>query len=197
MPLSDGHGSGPAIAAHGDSFHLSQSSIATDPLGLYPVQNPPPLPVDESTFQQNPPIPGYYSDQLREHEPRYAHQPQFMLGPPTSSDQSLVPYGPNLLDMSNSPPVPSQEIVSPDGLCQYSMVADPGLVETVSPEGCDAPLYEQHSNYDILLPNQRGGKRGPFKDPSLREQTAMTRKTGSCIRCRMQRIRVSVVPRSR
>lgn len=47
------------------------------------------------------------------------------------------------------------------------------------------------SNFDILLPNQRGGKRGPFKDPSLREQTAQTRKIGSCIRCRMQRIRVS------
>ena len=49
---------------------------------------------------------------------------------------------------------------------------------------------EQPSNFDILLPNQRGGKRGPFKDPGLREQTAQTRKMGSCIRCRMQRIRV-------
>ncbi|KHO00008.1 uncharacterized protein MAM_01931 [Metarhizium album ARSEF 1941] len=35
----------------------------------------------------------------------------------------------------------------------------------------------------------RGGKRGPFRDPNLREQTAQTRKIGSCIRCRMQRIR--------
>ena len=34
-------------------------------------------------------------------------------------------------------------------------------------------------------------KRGPFKDPDLREKTAFTRKMGSCIRCRMQRIRVS------
>lgn len=37
----------------------------------------------------------------------------------------------------------------------------------------------------------RSGKRGPFKDPLLRKQTAQTRKRGSCIRCRMQRIRVS------
>jgi hypothetical protein len=51
---------------------------------------------------------------------------------------------------------------------------------------------EQLLSYDILHPNQRGGKRGPFKDPNLREQTAQTRKMGSCIRCRMQRIRVSV-----
>lgn len=34
-------------------------------------------------------------------------------------------------------------------------------------------------------------KRGPFKDPQKRIKTAQTRKMGSCIRCRMQRIRVS------
>lgn len=33
-------------------------------------------------------------------------------------------------------------------------------------------------------------KRGPFKDQDQREKTALTRKMGSCIRCRMQRIRV-------
>ncbi|KAG6122756.1 hypothetical protein E4U13_001292 [Claviceps humidiphila] len=49
-------------------------------------------------------------------------------------------------------------------------------------------FYPQ-SSFDFLLPSQRGGKRGPFRDPTLREQTALTRKIGSCIRCRMQRIR--------
>lgn len=34
-------------------------------------------------------------------------------------------------------------------------------------------------------------RRGPFKDQDSREKTALTRKMGSCIRCRMQRIRVS------
>ena len=34
-------------------------------------------------------------------------------------------------------------------------------------------------------------KRGPFKDQDSREKTALTRKMGSCIRCRMQRIRAS------
>jgi hypothetical protein len=37
-------------------------------------------------------------------------------------------------------------------------------------------------------------KRGPFKDQDSREKTALTRKMGSCIRCRMQRIRVSSNP---
>lgn len=44
-----------------------------------------------------------------------------------------------------------------------------------------------------FFPPQRTlpAKRGPFKDQDQREKTARTRKIGSCIRCRMQRIRVS------
>ncbi|UNI14894.1 hypothetical protein JDV02_001474 [Purpureocillium takamizusanense] len=58
----------------------------------------------------------------------------------------------------------------------------------------EAPM--QPSSFDILLPDQRGGgKRGPFKDAKLREQTAQTRRTGSCIRCRMQRIRCESDPK--
>ena len=36
-------------------------------------------------------------------------------------------------------------------------------------------------------------RRGPFKDNEQRLATARTRKKGSCVRCRMQRIRVSTV----
>jgi hypothetical protein len=35
-------------------------------------------------------------------------------------------------------------------------------------------------------------KRGPFQDPQLREQTSDTRKLKACVRCRMQKIRVSI-----
>jgi hypothetical protein len=35
-------------------------------------------------------------------------------------------------------------------------------------------------------------KRGPFQDQQLREQTSDTRKLKACVRCRMQKIRVSV-----
>ncbi|RDA89737.1 hypothetical protein CP533_1053 [Ophiocordyceps camponoti-saundersi (nom. inval.)] len=58
----------------------------------------------------------------------------------------------------------------------------------------DASDAHPSSSFDVILPDQRGGKRGPFKDPKLREQTAQTRKTGSCIRCRMQRIRCESDP---
>lgn len=50
-------------------------------------------------------------------------------------------------------------------------------------------MEQMRPDFDVLFPMQRGGKRGPFRDPNLREQTAQTRKIGSCIRCRMQRIR--------
>ncbi|AEO53179.1 hypothetical protein MYCTH_2294181 [Thermothelomyces thermophilus ATCC 42464] len=47
-----------------------------------------------------------------------------------------------------------------------------------------------------FFPAQRTApvKRGPFKDQDSREKTALTRKMGSCIRCRMQRIRCNLDP---
>lgn len=50
----------------------------------------------------------------------------------------------------------------------------------------------QGSGLEVVLPNHKppSTKRGPFKNPEKRQQTAHVRKIGSCIRCRMQRIRV-------
>lgn len=47
----------------------------------------------------------------------------------------------------------------------------------------------------VVFPHQRAPRatRGPFKNNVDREKTARTRKLGSCIRCRMQRIRVSLL----
>ncbi|KAK4191761.1 hypothetical protein QBC35DRAFT_512245 [Podospora australis] len=41
----------------------------------------------------------------------------------------------------------------------------------------------------VLAPHKGPSKRKAFSDPELRAKTAQTRKLGSCIRCRMQRIR--------
>ncbi|KJZ78316.1 hypothetical protein HIM_02354 [Hirsutella minnesotensis 3608] len=76
------------------------------------------------------------------------------------------------------------------GLIPARVMADQGPLVTWG----DLSMPSQPTNFDILLPDQRGGKRGPFKDPKLREQTAQTRRTGSCIRCRMQRIRCESDP---
>lgn len=40
-------------------------------------------------------------------------------------------------------------------------------------------------------PKKISGRRGPFKDDQERAQTKLTRRLGACIRCRLQKIRVS------
>ncbi|KAJ9142120.1 Tetratricopeptide repeat domain containing protein [Pleurostoma richardsiae] len=65
-------------------------------------------------------------------------------------------------------------------------------VETTSPGHAGrVDLQSRTSGLDVVFPNQRPppAKRGPFKTHMARQQTAHTRKIGSCIRCRMQRIR--------
>lgn len=52
-------------------------------------------------------------------------------------------------------------------------------------------LQDESSTLDFPPHKTAPVKRGPFKDQDSREKTALTRKMGSCIRCRMQRIRVS------
>ncbi|EAA34527.3 hypothetical protein NCU03248 [Neurospora crassa OR74A] len=62
----------------------------------------------------------------------------------------------------------------------------------------DAIRYEiqQRSSAFDMFPQSRtiSARRGPFKNHDQREQTAHTRKIGSCIRCRMQRIRCNLDP---
>lgn len=54
-------------------------------------------------------------------------------------------------------------------------------------------MHTQSRELDFVPPNQRPppARRGPFRNQHDREKTAETRRIGSCIRCRMQRIRVS------
>lgn len=72
---------------------------------------------------------------------------------------------------------------------------------THTPHGFVSPDTAHPYFYPLVLQGDEGSgmiqsqkptptKRGPFKDKEKRDQTAATRKMGSCIRCRMQRIRV-------
>lgn len=56
-------------------------------------------------------------------------------------------------------------------------------------------LAQQGNGLEVVMPNQKPPitKRGPFRNQEKRKQTAHVRKIGSCIRCRMQRIRVSEI----
>ncbi|KAM4059049.1 hypothetical protein HRG_008080 [Hirsutella rhossiliensis] len=97
---------------------------------------------------------------------------------------TLGPHSASLQSMARCPDV-----------SQFGMMAVGGVADQAPLGNWSEPSVSlQPSNFDILLPDQRGGKRGPFRDPKLRQQTAQTRRTGSCIRCRMQRIRCESDP---
>ncbi|KAI0409584.1 hypothetical protein F4802DRAFT_614247 [Xylaria palmicola] len=59
-----------------------------------------------------------------------------------------------------------------------------------------ARVHTQSRELDFVPSNQRPppARRGPFRNPHDRERTAETRRIGSCIRCRMQRIRCETNP---
>lgn len=60
-------------------------------------------------------------------------------------------------------------------------------------------VVSQGHSLEVVLPSHKppSTKRGPFKNQEKRQQTAHVRKIGSCIRCRMQRIRVGEMIRRR
>jgi hypothetical protein len=139
-----------------------------------------------------------FPDQLVKQEPGLVSSPIFDHGSTMPSNQTQASYAFNGLDASVAQTMQPPG-VSPDSGMSTAMIMSPGSRFDAAFHGpwTNTNVQVQHSNFDILLPNQRGGKRGPFRDPNLREQTAQTRKIGSCIRCRMQRIRVGALSRSR
>lgn len=94
-----------------------------------------------------------------------------------------------------TPPPLSHRTTYGDAPAHYDTVhgrADPDSLLTGGPEVLEMPA---RSDFGVVYnPHQRtpSARRGPFKDHEKREKTAHTRRIGSCIRCRMQRIRVSL-----
>ncbi|KAL7937817.1 hypothetical protein V8C35DRAFT_320526 [Trichoderma chlorosporum] len=109
---------------------------------------------------------------------------------PIDANTSPLLYGPDPLLPLVQPPLVTIEPTSPEVYARYDTSATQNLPQpAVSEEKSSTSGQKPDTNPDNLQPTQRNGKRGPFRDQSLREQTAQTRKMGSCIRCRMQRIR--------
>jgi hypothetical protein len=88
---------------------------------------------------------------------------------------------------------------------QYDMLRGYGASDPPMDGSQQALTVDRQAKPDLddVNPHQRtaAAKRGKFMDPAVRERTAYTRRIGSCIRCRMQRIRVrcspGMVPRTR
>ena len=97
-----------------------------------------------------------------------------------------------------APPAPCTTM----GLVQEAVLVPRTAIE-VHYQNCNGPVsqneklaesYADEAGLDVAvqpLPKPPAARRGPFKNQNDRLRTAQTRRDGSCIRCRMQRIRVS------
>ncbi|CAN8099776.1 unnamed protein product [Discula destructiva] len=105
---------------------------------------------------------------------RQLNSPHHVPGPVQADPGS---YNPHTMDRYQTP--------------SYGAISAHGFVPPGAMHVSYYPLVSQGANLPVVAPNQKPEptKRGPFSDPEKRARTAMTRKIGSCIRCRMQRIR--------
>ncbi|CEI64192.1 hypothetical protein FVEN_g9033 [Fusarium venenatum] len=192
MPSSEAYDNTVLSTGPQPSYHYQQPELNVTPLVTFPLipdQTPlaEPLMSDTGPTQQ-PLLPGgdFYPGQAFKDEAPLETPVMMNNQHLLSKNFSQVEYNssPNLIDTTA---LTHHGLVPTDGVSQYGMLVNGQNGEETAQNGWS--IVDQHPNFEILLPNQRGGKRGPFKDPNLREQTAQTRKIGSCIRCRMQRIR--------
>lgn len=185
---------GPAAATF-----LDDGIEATRFLPDYPSLQTEPRPVvsqpenGEQLAYSNPPIPEYYNE------------PQMARGLPLSQDtarptalmqgQIMSAPGPSPGLFSGTVSLHRPSSGADSGVSRYSVApAYGGRGQVVVGDGSDHALMYHDSNYGAMLPspmNRPAARRGPFKNNDDREKTAQTRKIGSCVRCRMQRIRVS------
>lgn len=87
-------------------------------------------------------------------------------------------------------PVIHRQAPAVDVLAQYDLPYGYGA-SNLAVAGGEQVTNMQGPRTEGALLHARTTKRGPFKDHDERLATAYTRRIGSCIRCRMQRIRVS------
>ncbi|KAI0164714.1 hypothetical protein GGR57DRAFT_209438 [Xylariaceae sp. FL1272] len=112
----------------------------------------------------------------------YAEQPEVQYSSPDSSS-------------SNMTIVKSHQTASPDQSVERTRRYTTNKTSVDLTDEGTRPS-KQAPDLDVVQPNQRPppARRGPFKSQDARERTAETRRIGSCIRCRMQRIRCETNP---
>ncbi|KAM5525211.1 hypothetical protein FOXYSP1_01254, partial [Fusarium oxysporum f. sp. phaseoli] len=192
MPSSEPYDNTTLSSGQQPDYSFQQPNLNVAPLVNFPLisdQTPLAEPVMSGpgpTHQPDLSARDFYVAQAFKEEPQLENQVMMPSQQLVTKALPQVGYSsdPNLIDTNT---ITHQSLAPPDSVSQYGMLINTQLGEDTVQNGWS--LMDQQANFEIVLPNQRGGKRGPFKDPNLREQTAQTRKIGSCIRCRMQRIR--------
>jgi hypothetical protein len=193
MPSSELYDNTALSSSQQPDYSYQQPNLNAAPLVSFPLISDqaalaePVMSVTAPTHQPHLSAGDFYVAQAFKDEPQLENQVMVPSQQLITKTLPQVGYSsdPNLIDTSA---ITHQSLAPPDSVSQYGMLINTQLEDAVQ-NGWS--LMDQQANFEIVLTNQRGGKRGPFKDPNLREQTAQTRKIGSCIRCRMQRIRVS------
>lgn len=132
------------------------------------------------------PVPTYYTNAPNASAPDASQNSSGITSHPASTNDLLsTPYNAALVGPSLPPTMQHQrDLAAVASEYPYPM-----------PEMCvkdeDIGQSGSASRLDIVYSHQRApaSKRGPFKDIRQRQETANTRKIGSCVRCKMQRIR--------
>lgn len=183
--------------------HLFQTE---DPAMVYMASYPPLQPEhhlrsqptssrEDLVFPGNSPNSRYFKSETSEHglpTPALRNSPQM-----TDLVDRNASYMGDMVDIGSSSSIVRQGTVGIASSSQYGLPQGYPISSTVdSGRNTQLEMQSRATNLEMVFPNQRAppAKRGPFKDHMQRQQTAHTRKIGSCIRCRMQRIRVSQPP---
>lgn len=199
LPCNTSDGPPNMTSEHQTTFACDQPIVGSSPLLEFPllpdqsVVLPGPLVAeDDANLHINPPTAGYAAAPLMKQEPELTSPVLLSSHHLSQPSQFSNPYTPALLDLSAPTALVGQQpMLSTTDLPAFNMASSDCIPEMpLQGYWTEVPLMKQETDADPFT-QQRGGKRGPFRDPGLREQTAQTRKIGSCIRCRMQRIRVS------
>jgi hypothetical protein len=115
---------------------------------------------------------------------------------PFMQEQAMSSHGPLVepLPFGGTTAVPRPVIESDNDMTRYGVVPAYGARGgMIVGDGSEHTAMYHDPRYDALIANpmnRPAARRGPFKSNDEREKTAQTRKIGSCVRCRMQRIRV-------
>ncbi|KLU87704.1 hypothetical protein MAPG_06698 [Magnaporthiopsis poae ATCC 64411] len=124
--------------------------------------------------------------------------PPQLMGQSTQYVEQTTQYMPSPMTAGTPLPSPSSLVATSDPGPGYGPTASYGPPGSVAGEGSTGAMEVYHGAPELVmmaLPQRAPPtKRGPFKDQAEREKTAYTRKIGSCVRCRMQRIRCYVDP---
>lgn len=197
QPVDYGTGSATSLGVSTDYTATANkpSAYHTHDLVRYPVLHQEPTDYQSFSSQQDNPRSATNSAFVKPEALEYQYQSVDYKAGPTFSFGVATEYSAAGMSDSKAGAYRTHDIAVITAPQRYPVSHSYGPQEAVHGEQAGFFQLGPHGNrLDVVLSNQKpqATKRGPFKDPKKRAKTAQVRKIGSCIRCRMQRIRVRI-----